>query len=130
MVTKEQFLNAIDIVKEYKKQCQQEIKTINEILKTANAKLKMSSESDPYINETDMSVRLLNLIACHYDSYNIKNESSGFGKKIRVSELSKIPLYDLLVWRGCGEAMVQEFQRICNMYNVKINTGYETTSTI
>ena len=34
MVTKEQFLNAIDIIEKYKKQCQQEIKTVNEILKT------------------------------------------------------------------------------------------------
>lgn len=110
MITREQFIAALDIVEKYKQQCYNDIYLINNV---ENHELKTLRETS--LLDIDISVRCKNQIVVYFrDILNEHNYVNLF-----VSDLAKISIREFKRMRNVGAKSIKELKALCN--KAKIN---------
>jgi DNA-directed RNA polymerase alpha subunit len=101
MITHEEFLKALAIVKEYQLQVENEYKNIKKEFLDIDT---TAYSPDATLRDIDMSVSLKNLLRVK----DISNDST-------ILEISKIPLNELLKIRGFGRERLKELRKIIHL---------------
>lgn len=101
MITHEEFLKALAIVKEYQLQVENEYKNIKKEFLDIDT---TSYSPDTTLWDIDISISLRNLLRVK----DIDNDST-------ILEISKIPLNELLKIRGFGKERLKELRKIIHL---------------
>ena len=113
MITREQYLDAIILIKKYKEQINEDICLIDNIIEDEDFK-------ETYIYNI-CSVRLGNALTVLNDVYLKYDDYS----KIKVSDLSKFSEIDFLKCRRFGKRSLDEVKDICKKAKIKLKQNYD-----
>ena len=112
-ITHQEFLDAIRIVKQYKKLIDDRVSSI---MTEINNESILDITKDTNLFESNLSVRLINQICSYYNHKEaVINQSSTIG------DIDGISIHEFLKLRGVGSKSIQELQ------NVALYTGINLT---
>lgn len=107
MITEEEFNNAIKTIKEYRKQMNTKVK--NQIIDN------LSEDENP---------TLLNLFRSERINARCYNSLCSFfeiNKEIKIKDIEKLDLKDIILSRGFGKKSMKKLYNVCKDYNIKLN---------
>lgn len=102
-ITKEEFLNAVEIVNRYTNDLNKKIGVIN------------YDQSKDLFYDIDLSVRLTNVLINH-----INDDLGMSSHNFKVSDLSKTSQWNLFRCRNFGKKCMVELLEVCREYNVDL----------
>lgn len=105
-ITKKQYLEALHVIELYRKQLEQELKEVEELMQP---EVKVIYTEDTYLDETDISMRLLR---CTRYALNKKRPQFKDLKNLRESKV--------LRWRNIGHKSVKELKLLMNQAGLKL----------
>lgn len=115
MVTKEQYLEAVEIIKQYREQLIQELReveSLNETILSDIPNVKVIYTEDTKLSDVVMSTNLSNRIR--------------YGLQVQLDELTIGSLKELserkvLRWRNTGKKTVEELRKVLNQAGLTLN---------
>jgi len=114
MITKEEFLNALDLVNRYKIQMETEIKFVEKQIQD-NRLNNVGITKDTLIPDINMSVRTLNILrfgVAYIPRFSHLKQGSRFEFDIKISELESLTKTEILGLRNSGKKTLEEIQNI------------------
>lgn len=113
-ITYEQFQESLKIVNEYKTRLEEHYNTVikehEDISKFANV------TKETLISDTEVSVRLCNILIQNQDELNI----GGFYRNSTIKELEGLSMSKFLQCRVAGKKGLQELKELCFYADVKL----------
>lgn len=107
-ITKEEFLNSIQLVKEYLSQVQEDINMANKVFAFYNIAHKT-------ISEVDFTVRTYNVLNSNKRAWGI-----GQYEPFYLKDIPKIKLSDIKNFRNAGPAVLREIKEVCEEAGLEI----------
>jgi hypothetical protein len=115
MITKEQYLEAAEVVKNYKLQLQKELESIqifeDSLVKNANV------TPDTDIMDANLSVRLFNVLVGYYFKPAFPGKSI---YDFKIHHLSHLSEKQFLSFRSVGKKYLKELRELCHCAGVKL----------
>lgn len=114
MITKEEYLKAVDIVKNYRNQILEElreVKEINESILSEIPKVKIIYSEDTKLSHVSMSTKLMNRIR-----YGLRTHLS----ELTFNDLKDLNEYEVLRWRNTGKKTLEELKNIMNQAGLNL----------
>jgi DNA-directed RNA polymerase alpha subunit len=113
MITKDEFLKALEIVNNYKIQVSEQFEEMKKDLDKKEFSHLAITKNTP-INKTDLSVRALNALKANSDRYeSLKNLRWDWNKcEITVGHFEVLKKSDLYGFRNIGKKSIDEIERM------------------
>ena len=103
MIKREDYLKALEIVKEYRKQCNNDLNEIQQVFNEVELRNKL-------LVDVGLSVRLLNILHANHERLGIENLNWGNTKVIDLGNVSEI---ELRKCRNMGKRSLDEIKDLC-----------------
>lgn len=113
-ITYEQFQEALKIVNEYKTQLEEHYKIAKKEIEGISKFANVTKET--LIFDTDISIRLLNILRCNGDKLNIE----WLDRNSNIKELEGLSMSKFLQCRIAGKKGLQELKELCFYAGVKL----------
>lgn len=108
MITKKEYLKALEVVKQYKSQCIDDLKEIEKVLLPDELKEKL-------LLDCNLSVRACNALSFALKKYLKKNIAL-----TKVIELQNLYEYELVRCRNFGVTSLIEIKRLCEQAGIEL----------
>ena len=115
MITKKEFLKALEIVNEYKRQTEKQFEEMQKHLNESNFdKKNIVNKKQTIISKSGLSIKALN--ACVY-AYFLQDENSNridysYRDKLNLEDLKNIKRSDFKKFPNTGVKTIQEIERV------------------
>lgn len=118
MITRQEFLKALDVVNAYNKQ----------IVKEVEKMLNEHELSKPYINlcdgglliNTDFHVKLYDSVLFYFQMHDLKHYLTVTKETLTVNDLKRIELSRFRKLRGVGEVKIRELLWFCRINDIEL----------
>jgi DNA-directed RNA polymerase alpha subunit len=103
MISRESYLKALEVVKEYRNQCNEDLKDIKDVFNSDELRNKL-------LVDVGLSVRCLNILHANHERLGIENLNWG---KARVVDLGNVSEIELRKCRNMGKRSLDELKELC-----------------
>jgi hypothetical protein len=115
MISRKEFLSALKVVNDYRKQLKDELDSIND--DTAGIPNHLFISNDTPIRDINMSSRLLNVLINNRDKLSVP----GLTLDSSVSALLVISLTNLMECKNLGDKTAMEFKSLVNALDTEVS---------
>lgn len=115
MITHEEYLRALEIVKKYQAQINNHKMEVDAEVSDVVSKFA-GHHKDMRLDDVNISVRLFNVL--RYNHPVLKK--GGFGEWPPISVLENLSITDFLKYRCAGPKMVKELRELCNQCGIRL----------
>lgn len=112
MITREEFLKAVEVIRQYKAQLQEQMLEVQNVEDELPPNVNITR--DTLIEDANMTVRLFNIL--HWNFYR-KRENKTIG------ELENLSVSEFLSFRNSGRKTLQQLQELCAYAGIQLKQG-------